>query len=181
MKKIPLWKLKREILRLGRTIWNLPGIAWEYLSLRPRYDRSAPLSRKIHHGAKPLTGEVAIYLIFPAQGVLPSHMHMLEHLETQGITPVVVPTLPLSQADMDRILPLSAMVIERPNVGYDFGGYRDAVLQLGDRLPTLERLYILNDSVWMIDAPRSWFEEGSEFVGADLSEPELKAQPIIAP
>ena len=36
-------------------------------------------------------------------------------------------------------------------------------------------------TLWGAPAPRSWFEEGSEFVGADLSEPELKAQPIIAP
>lgn len=170
MKTIPLWKLKRETLRLGRTIRDLPGIVWEYLSLRPRYDRSAPRTRKIHHGAKPLDGEVAIYLIFPAHGILPSHLHMLEHLETQGVNPVVVSNLPLSQADMDRILPLSAMVIQRPNVGYDFGGYRDAVLQLGDILPTLERLYILNDSVWMIDTPRSWFDDvrakEADFCGA---------------
>ena len=170
MKTIPLWKLKRETLRLGRTIRNLPGIVWEYLSLRPRYDRSAPQRRKIHHGAKSLDGELAIYLIFPAHGILPSHLHMLEHLETQGVNPVVVSNLPLSQADMDRILPLSAMVIERPNVGYDFGGYRDAVLQLDDILPTLERLYILNDSVWMVDAPKSWFADARakevDFCGA---------------
>jgi catechol 2,3-dioxygenase len=36
-------------------------------------------------------------------------------------------------------------------------------------------------TLWGAPAPRSWFEEGSRFEGAGLSEPLLKAQPIIAP
>jgi catechol 2,3-dioxygenase len=36
-------------------------------------------------------------------------------------------------------------------------------------------------TLWGAPAPRSWFEEGSLFEGADLVESALKAQPIIAP
>lgn len=36
-------------------------------------------------------------------------------------------------------------------------------------------------TLWGAPAPRSWFEEGSVFDGAALSESALKAQPIIAP
>ncbi|MEZ5751334.1 MAG: 3,4-dihydroxyphenylacetate 2,3-dioxygenase [Paracoccaceae bacterium] len=36
-------------------------------------------------------------------------------------------------------------------------------------------------TLWGAAAPRSWFEEGSVFEGADLVESGLKAQPIIAP
>ena len=36
-------------------------------------------------------------------------------------------------------------------------------------------------TLWGSAAPRSWFEEGSLFEGATLSESALKAQPIIAP
>ncbi len=36
-------------------------------------------------------------------------------------------------------------------------------------------------TLWGAPAPRSWFEEGSVFDGAELSEPALKAQPIVAP
>lgn len=36
-------------------------------------------------------------------------------------------------------------------------------------------------TLWGAAAPRSWFEEGSLFAGADVHEPKLKAQPIIAP
>lgn len=36
-------------------------------------------------------------------------------------------------------------------------------------------------TLWGAPAPRSWFEEGSPFVGVDLSEPSLQATPIVAP
>ncbi|MCA0274976.1 MAG: 3,4-dihydroxyphenylacetate 2,3-dioxygenase [Proteobacteria bacterium] len=36
-------------------------------------------------------------------------------------------------------------------------------------------------TLWGAPAPRSWFEEGSRFAGADLSDSDLKATPIIAP
>ncbi|POF63196.1 3,4-dihydroxyphenylacetate 2,3-dioxygenase [Novacetimonas maltaceti] len=36
-------------------------------------------------------------------------------------------------------------------------------------------------TLWGAPAPRSWFEHGSIFAGAHVTEPLLKAQPIIAP
>jgi len=36
-------------------------------------------------------------------------------------------------------------------------------------------------TLWGAPAPKSWFEEGSLFRGVAISEPTLKAQPIIAP
>jgi len=35
-------------------------------------------------------------------------------------------------------------------------------------------------TLWGTPAPRSWFEEGSEFPGTAIRDPDLKAQPIIA-
>lgn len=36
-------------------------------------------------------------------------------------------------------------------------------------------------TLWGAPAPQSWFEEGTVFAGLTPSEPELKAQPIVAP
>ena len=36
-------------------------------------------------------------------------------------------------------------------------------------------------TLWGAPAPKSWFELGSKFTGADLAESDLKAQPIVAP
>ncbi|WP_157018196.1 3,4-dihydroxyphenylacetate 2,3-dioxygenase [Mesorhizobium xinjiangense] len=36
-------------------------------------------------------------------------------------------------------------------------------------------------TLWGAPAPRSWFEEGSEFAGVGVCEPDLEATPIVAP
>lgn len=36
-------------------------------------------------------------------------------------------------------------------------------------------------TLWGAPAPRSWFDEGSQFQGVEIGEPALKAQPIVAP
>lgn len=36
-------------------------------------------------------------------------------------------------------------------------------------------------TLWGAPAPRTWFEEGSAFSGAEIGEPDLKATPIVAP
>ena len=36
-------------------------------------------------------------------------------------------------------------------------------------------------TLWGAAAPKSWFEHGTNFVGVDVNEPQLKATPIIAP
>ena len=35
-------------------------------------------------------------------------------------------------------------------------------------------------TLWGTPAPRSWFEEGSEFPGVEIREPDLKAEPVVA-
>jgi lipopolysaccharide biosynthesis protein len=38
-------------------------------------------------------------------------------------------------------------IIERDNIGYDFGAYKDGILRYVDKLSTLETLIVANDSV----------------------------------
>lgn len=159
MKKLQLWKLKRELLRLCHNTLSAPRQAWEYLTLTTRYDLKAARRRKVHSGEMPLRNEAAVYLIFPAKGLLASHLDMLRQLNDHGISPILVSNLPLCQKDLATLQPLCTRIIERPNIGYDFGGYRDGILNLAPVLPDLDRLYLLNDSCWMIDRTRSWFDE----------------------
>jgi hypothetical protein len=43
---------------------------------------------------------------------------------------------------------LSHMIVERPNFGYDFGGYRDGVWLIGKLGLRPREVLFLNDSVW---------------------------------
>ncbi|WP_281968264.1 rhamnan synthesis F family protein [Roseovarius nanhaiticus] len=158
MKKNLAWKLKRELRRLGRQTLAVPRVAWEYTTLTIRYDIQAARERKVHAGERPQADEVAIYLIFPSKGVLASHLDVLNQLTADGISPILVSNLKLSQQDLATLKPLCTRIIERPNVGYDFGGYRDGVLNIADDLTNIDRLYLLNDSCWMVDSQQSWFK-----------------------
>ncbi len=155
----PLWKIRRELLRLFYAPFRGTVEFVRMLYVRRYYDSVLSRQVKRHSGTLPLSQEIGVYLIFPSHGVLPSHLRMLREMKAAGIAPFVVSNLPLSEENRAQLAPLAAFILERPNVGYDFGGYRDAVLELVDQLPDLKRLWLLNDSTWLIPQPTSWFED----------------------
>ena len=170
MKRIRLWKLKRELRRvLPKTLETLAE-PFRYLTFVPLYDLRKSRLMRVTQGARPQGKEIAVYLIYAPGGVQPSHLHMLSELARAGISPLVVSNLPLSDADRAALCASAWRVIERPTVGYDFGGYRDGILSIADLLPGLDRLWILNDSAWLVDQTPSWFDEaramGRDFTGS---------------
>ncbi|MBN8633084.1 MAG: hypothetical protein J0L76_19800 [Rhodobacterales bacterium] len=162
----------------GRLAWEagrvaaLPKLAGELLWDTPLHDLAARFGRvRVTTGAMPDSRRVAIYVIFPTDGLLESHRLALRHIADCGYAPLVVTHVPLSPGDREAVLGLSWRLIERPNFGYDFGGYRAAVLSLGDDLPSLSALALLNDSVWFpVPGGRDWLkvaeEAGTDVVGA---------------
>ncbi|MEM6481939.1 MAG: rhamnan synthesis F family protein [Pseudomonadota bacterium] len=170
MKALPLWKVKRELKRFSYKLLKIVPDTWEYLTLTLKYDYMMSNKRKYHIGETEVLSEVAIYLIYPVNGLLQSHIQYIIELKSKGVTPVVVSNFPLRSDDLKLLKTHCGMVIERPNIGYDFGGYRDAILALESRFSELETLYVFNDSAWMIDAQRSWFDDaaasGRDFCGA---------------
>ncbi|MEM7317425.1 MAG: hypothetical protein AAF408_00235, partial [Pseudomonadota bacterium] len=65
------------------------------LYVRRYYDHVLARQIKRRSGAMTLGQEIGIYLIFPTDGVLPSHLRALREMKTAGITPLVVSNLPL--------------------------------------------------------------------------------------
>ncbi len=173
MGKIPFWKIKRELHRLRREGQGFLRELPRKLYFRRYYDLVSRKAIRRTIGKSTLQGEVAIYLIFPENGVLDSHLFMLRELQRDGIDAVVVSNLPLTDDDRDRLLETAARIIERPNVGYDFGGYRDGILDIAEILPELDRVWLLNDSVWMVSKSVSWFAQAramnKDFTGATSS------------
>lgn len=173
MSQNSLWKIKRELQRLSRNSKVMAADLIRKLYFRRYYDLVTSKDIRRTDGAVPLGNEVAIYLIFPSTGLLSSHFHMLVQLRNAGISPLVVSNIPLSDADRSQLVEHSTVVIERPNVGYDFGGYRDGILEVTEYLQKLDRVWLLNDSAWLMPHQPSWFEQarsmGKDFVGATSS------------
>lgn len=154
------WKVKRELVRLGKQSRALPrNFAISLFSSR-YYDQFLRHKIRRHDGQVPWGRKLAIVLIFPSKGVLPSHLAMLDYLRRKDVSPLVVANLPLSDADRAILMPLVWRCLERPNVGYDFGGYRDGVLEVKEHLGALERLIFLNDSNWFpLPGAGDWLDQ----------------------
>lgn len=140
-------KLRRELSRFGKQIAR---VRWYVMS---------PLARSVHDfrrarrlrltdGGVPAGEEVALLLVFQPRGLAASIFHTLEHLRAKGLAPLVVSNAPLSDTDRLRLAEMAWRIIERPNFGYDFGGYRDGILHLIEIGAKPKELFLLNDSIW---------------------------------
>lgn len=135
------------------------------------YDAVLSRRRRTHLGVHPARPRVAIYLIFPRAGLMASHLRTLNYLVQKDIAPLIVSNLPLTERDRSLALEHCWMLIERPNFGYDFGGYRDGVLALSDKISKLDRLFLMNDSCWFpVPHCEDWIDQvdvlGVDFAGA---------------
>lgn len=133
-----------------------------------RYSLLARFRRRITKGAQVPGERLAIYTVFPQQGILQSHLAALRALQGNGYTPLVVSNLPLSSADRSLLAPHVWQIIERPNFGYDFGAYREGVRAIAPRLGQLRRLILLNDSVWFPLPGGADWPTRAEAMGVDL-------------
>jgi len=143
----PIWKVRRELWRMTMQIGHLPWLIFAPIAKR-LYDQRKGRILSITKGEMPQTDEIAILLLFQPKGIVPSTLHTLDHFRSRGISTLVVSNAPLSKVDRTRLCSHAWRIMERPNYGYDFGGYRDGILHLLDLGLRPSRLYVLNDSIW---------------------------------
>lgn len=157
---LPLWKIRREFARLVRQVVELPGDLSNFVFGTRNYDRNLAGEARRYEGRLPGSPRVAIFVIFPSLGLQPSHLRTLSYFQAKGYAVEVVSNLSLLERDRKKLLDHCWRYIERPNFGYDFGGYRDGVLALGEILPRLQRLVLINDSTWFpVPGALDWLDE----------------------
>lgn len=122
-------------------------VAWNLAALRSR----EPRIRQMWEGQHSLDGarRVAVLVHFSRRGAfLRYFQYMIEQLERCGFAVIVVSNSKKLDLDaVEALLPHCALVLHRHNVGYDFGAWRDGILQIPD-LAALDQLLITNDSVF---------------------------------
>lgn len=150
----PRWKVHRELMRLKRQATDL------------RYRVTDPINRNLwdarkegrlipQAGSVELRDDVAIFLVYQPRGCPESLFTSLKYLADEGFAPLVVSNLPLSAPDRERLRSMAWQVVERPNLGYDFGGYRDGVWLLDHLGVTPQSLLFVNDTIWFPVSERS--------------------------
>lgn len=92
---------------------------------------------------------VAIFAAFHGPEVSLSNLAYLRSLQTAGLQVVYLHNGPLSAATVEKLEPLCAAVLERPNLGQDWGCFKDGFLNLRRYgwLENTEWLLFCNDSV----------------------------------
>ncbi len=104
-----------------------------------------------YSGAQTLAdhGKVAVFAHYDRDGCVDDFvMHYLRALARAGYAVVFVSNAPrLAGPALDRVLALSALVLHRRNVGYDFGAYKDGLAALGE-LTRFAQVVLANDSVY---------------------------------
>jgi hypothetical protein len=109
------------------------------------------LVKTAHSGAAPQSGRS--YVVFVTYSDMPYVAEYvfrhLDFLNRAGFNVVVVSNSKKVNPQSLRELRLrSAAVLERPNIGYDFGAYRDGVIWLLQNYDQIDRILLMNDSVF---------------------------------
>lgn len=163
MSTLPPFKLRRELGRLARQVIEIPSLLFDtFLSAlfhdlfeRPKVRR---FDGKVARGDR-----VAIYLVFARDGLLPSHKHAIGELRRSGYAPLVVSNLPFTENDCEWLTENAWKFLSRTNRGYDFGGYREGFLTLGDDAKDLAYLAFFNDSSWFpLTESSGWLAQAEE-------------------
>lgn len=164
-------RLLRYLAWRGHEIKSYPAYLANVIFATKYYDLVLARKRRTFDGASPVQRRIAVLLIFPRKGVQPSHLRMMDYFRDKQYAPLIVTNLPLTEDDRFLVLERCWKLIERPNFGYDFGGYRDGVLSLGESIRDLDRLVLMNDSCWFpLPGAADWIDQadalGVDFVGA---------------
>jgi hypothetical protein len=164
---IPGWKVKRELLRLRDFGWSILGHAYEPIQ-KARHDRWRKALPVPADEAVVAAGKIAVVLVYQPRAIPDSLLLTLGYLVENGYAPLVVSNTPLDRTARESLHPVVWRIVERPNIGYDFGGYRDGVLLLRQWGVTVARLIVMNDSIWMPLAPGSTLIARLEAAEADV-------------
>lgn len=170
------WKVRRELARIGQRLRAIPEAVYEPLIQR-RHDRAFASRTVVTEGIQTRAGKIALFLIYQPTGLSRSSLQTCQHLRSQGYAVLVVSNAPLAVPDRQALAGLVWKILERPNYGYDFGGYRDGIRLLGQLGITPEALLILNDSIWFPLGPDDSMIGRLQASGADLAGTILRVRP----
>lgn len=145
---LPGWKLRRELGRVGQQLRGIGEMLTDPVK-QHMLDRAVARGLPLLEGAQPASDKVALVLIYQPAGVANSVLATCGWLAAAGYAPFVVSNAPITPQDRARLAAVAWRAVERPNFGYDFGGYRDGLTSLVRWGVAPKELLILNDSIWL--------------------------------
>lgn len=141
------WKLERELNRIRQQLRGIPEFFTEPLRRR-HHDAQRIAMLQADSGQIAQGPKVALLLVYQPKGISDATVWTCQHLVDKGYAPLIISNATLSADDKARLKPWVWRMAERPNFGYDFGGYRDGIWLLSQWKVDPDNLIILNDSIW---------------------------------
>lgn len=141
----------RSIQRFFRR--SLMILTWGVLYLSPRTHFSYLRIREIKKGLelRPM-GNFLILVIYRKYGVGEEIMHLIKEFDAKGYNILLISNGHLPAKQYESLSRRCFAIMQRNNIGHDFGAYKDGILYLHSLKMKVERLVLLNDSI--IPTPR---------------------------
>jgi hypothetical protein len=129
----------------------LEGLLRVARRLDPRlYSRRARL-KAVRQGAAVKPDGAFLIFVFYATGPLPGFTRtFIDAVARSPFNLILVANAPVENSLAADLLSRCCLLIERANVGRDFGAYKDGIGVLMERFPGVQRLVIANDSVFYL-------------------------------
>lgn len=147
MKLLPAWKIKREWRYFRNKIVSPVRAKVEPFRLR-NWDQRRARKIKIWQGHQPVQKDMAILVVYQRRSVPVSVLLTMQALIDEGFAVLVVSNSRLSRRDIKKLTPLAWNILQRPNLGYDFGAYRDGLWFIQSQGTEPESLLFLNDTIF---------------------------------
>lgn len=146
---LQFWKIKRELLRAKQQL-SIVGISLLGRTKTRAYDKQRDKHLTVQTCNPRANVNIAIVLIYQPADIPKSLIRIFKQLNQAGFDVLVVSNSDLTENQASSMCPHVWRIIDRPNLGYDFGGYREGVLHILEGNHAFEQLMILNDSVWYL-------------------------------
>lgn len=141
-------KFSREVRRIGKQARNVfQGV--QSKAIGPIWNKVRDKYVVAHEGEQSIAPQLVLFLIFQPNGISRSTWVTLQHVVSRGFAPLIMCNGGAPDEDLERLQTIAWRVLTRPNLGYDFGGYQDAMWFLKTQGITPDRLLVMNDTVWM--------------------------------
>jgi hypothetical protein len=130
----------------------IEGIIRLWLHLNPRVYSLRLRIREISDGrAAAKSNKYIIFALYTRSELTPFILNLFAAVRRSGFNLVVVSSGKLNAQSKESILDSCYLLIERVNLGRDFGAYKDGLAVLMDRVSDIERLVLMNDSLFFFE------------------------------
>ena len=159
MKKL----LIKVISKIIGGLYDLPRNLSEYLQIVLLSNHQKTV--KATHFSPFLNGHVAILAIYPNTDQFWNVVRVAKQLKSCGYNVLVVSNKSLSHLQLFELSPYASRVLERKNIGRDFGAYAHGLNYLAKTGIGVEKLLLLNDSLFYPAGFEKWIKIASRTSG----------------